>query len=277
MNKIMGLMALLLLACGLSGCFQVDQVVTVSPDGSGTLEETFMISRRIADSMAAIAGGMGGQQESPGDDKSGKKEQSFFKYEDIAKRAGGFGADVHFVKMQRIANEQFEGYKAVYSFTDISKLRLDQGYGGMPKQMGQGSATAPKGTEFIFTPGKTARLVVRQSKMSAAAGDGAPETTSPARESSSEELAMLLQMFDGLRVSTTLVINGKIINSNATHRTDSTIILADVDFGKILDKPELLAKMAVLQQGDQNAAMEMIRKLPGMKFDMNDELQVNFR
>ena len=85
------------------------------------------------------------------------------------------------------------------------------------------------------------------------------------------------QMFDGMRVSTKLVIKGKVVTSNATHRSGSTITLAEIDFGKILDKPELLEKMAAVQPGDQAAAMEMIKTFPGMKIDMNDELRVSFK
>ena len=276
MKKIMELVAVLLVSCGLAGCFQVDQVVTLSPDGSGTVEETFMVSRKIAESMAALTAGMGEQPGAAGSDTATVKEQSFFKDAEIRKRGESFGPDVHFVRMERLATKQFEGYKAVYSFRDISKLRLDQGSPGMPGQVGQGGEPAPKGTEFVFTPGKTALLVVKQPKKSAPAA-GTVGMQPPARESSAEELAMVRQMFDGLRISTTLVIKGKVIDTNATHRTDSTIILTDIDFGKILDKPELLAKMAVLQQGDQAAAMEMIKNLPGMKVDMNDELRVGFR
>jgi len=88
---------------------------------------------------------------------------------------------------------------------------------------------------------------------------------------------MVRQMFDGLRISTTLVIKGKVLDTNATHRSDSTITLTEIDFGKILDKPELLAKMAAIRPGDQAAAMEMIKNLPGMKVDMNEELRVSFR
>ncbi len=35
--------------------------------------------------------------------------------------------------------------------------------------------------------------------------------------------------------------------------------------------------MATLQPSDQAGAMDMIKKLPGMKIDMNDEVRVNFR
>jgi hypothetical protein len=277
MKNIMKLIALLLVSSGLAGCFQVDQVITLAPDGSGTVEEMFMVSRKISESMAALAGGMGEQPGTDGNDKSPPKEQSFFKDDEIKKRAESYGTDVRFVRMERLADKQFEGYKAVYSFKNINTLRLDQGNPGMPKQAGQGSESTSKGTEFVFTPGKTATLVVKQQKKNVSAGGDTPAVVTPEKETNAEELAMVRQMFEGLRISTTLVIKGKVIDSNATHRTGSTIIMAEVDFGKILDKPELLAKMAAVQPGDQAAAMEMIKKIPGMKFDMNDELRVSFR
>ena len=277
MKKIMELFVVMLLACGLVGCFQVDQVVTLSPNGSGTIEETFMISRKIAESMAAFSGGMSDQPGSADNNSAKTNGQSFFKDDEIKKRAEGYGQGVKLVKMERIANKQFEGYKAVYSFRDMNKLRLDQENPGMPKQPGQESDSKPKATEFVFTPGKTATLLVKQQKKNASAGEAAVEQAVPAKESSAEELAMVRQMFDGLRMSTKLVIKGKIVDSNATHRTDSTITLVELDFGKILDKPELLAKMAAAQPGDQAAAMEMIKNFPGMKVDMNDELRVSFR
>ncbi len=113
MKKLMELIVPLLVSCCLTGCFQVDQVVTVLPDGSGTVEETFMISRRIAESMAALAGGLDELQVADGAVKPKAKEQSFFKDGEIRKRAENFGADVRFVSMERLADKQFEGYKAV--------------------------------------------------------------------------------------------------------------------------------------------------------------------
>jgi hypothetical protein len=277
MKMIMVLIAALLVSCGLSGCFQVDQVITLAPDGSGTVEETFMISRKITESMSALAGGMSEQPGADGNDRLLPKEQSFFKDDEIKKRAENYGADVRFVRMERIATTQFEGYKAVYSFSNINMLRLDQRNSGMPGQMVQERESTSKETEFVFTPGKTARLVVKQQKTNISPGGDTLEPAPSAKESNAEELAMVRQMFDGLRISTTLVIKGKVIDSNATHRNGSTITLVDVDFGKILDKPELLVKMIAVKPNDQAAAMEIIKNLPGMKIDMNDELRVSFR
>lgn len=287
MKNIIRILVVLAVSCGLAGCFQVDQVVTLSPDGSGTLEETFMISRRIAESMASLTAGMDGQPAGPeGVGAAPKQQQSFFKDDEIKKRAEGFGKGVTYVKMERLANKDFEGYRALYSFKNINMLRLDQKSPGMSSRNEQEGGAAPKGTEFVFTPGKTAMLVVKQhaGTTPAPAGNavavtakGAPAETAPVKESSPEELAMVRQMFAGLRFSTTLVIKGKVVDSNATYRSGSTITLAEVDFGKILDKPDVLAKMTTVQPGDQAAALEMIKNLPGMKVDLNDELRVSFK
>jgi hypothetical protein len=277
MENIVKMVTMLLVSCALAGCFQVDQKITLSPDGSGTIEETLMVSSMIANSMSAMSESMAPQGETAdGKDKTPPAKQSMFKEEDIRKKAENYGPDVRFVKMERIVNKQFEGYKAVYSFKNINNVRLEQGNPGMPGQ-GPQAADSTKGIKFVFTPGKTATLVVKQPKKEMATAETVPDKQASAAETPPEQLAMIRQMFNGMRVSSSLVIKGKVIKSNATHRTDSTIILADIDFGKILDKPELLAQMASIQPGDQDAAMEMMKKLPGMKIDMNEELQVSFK
>jgi hypothetical protein len=277
MKNIVKMMTLLLVTCGLAGCFQVDQKITLSPDGSGTIEETLMVSSMIANSMSAMSDSMAQQGEATDKkDKTPPAKQSMFKEDDIRKKAENYGPDVSFVKMERIANQQFEGYKAVYSFKNINNVRLEQGNPGMPGQSQQ-ATDSTKGIKFVFTPGKTARLVVKQPKKETTAEETATDKPAAAAETPPEQLAMIRQMFNGMRVSSTLIIKGNVIKSNATHRSGSTIVLADIDFGKILDKPELLAQMASIQPGDQAAAMEMMKKLPGMKIDLNEELQVSFK
>lgn len=276
MKNMMKLLLLLVVLCGLTGCFQIDQVITLLPDGSGTFEETFMISRKISASMAALTAGLDEQAETDDTRKPDIKEQSFFKDAEIKKRAESLGSGVRFIRMERIVNKQFEGYKAIYSFNDINMLHIEQNNPGMPKQE-QVNGTTAKGIAFIFKPGKTAQLTVKQPKKDAMTEVPLAEAAVPAKKTSPEELAMMRQMFDGMRVVTTLVIKGQVLKSNATHRVGSAITLAELDFGRILDKPELLEKMAAMPPGDQAAAMEMLKVFPGMKIDMNNEVQVSFK
>lgn len=278
---------LMLLPLLLAGCFQVDQVVTVGPDGSGTVVETFLISRRIAESMASLTAGLGGQEEAGGAQAAGEKKQepaappSFFQEEDIRKRAGKMGPGVSFVGMKRISDKDFEGYRAEYAFSDINQIRLDQ-EGGPPRRDASGAEPKQKGTSFSFTPGKNPTLVVKQHRTRAAGESGTmekkgEEAAPPARQAGPEELAMLRQMFAGLRFSVAVVVKGKIDETNATHRDGSRVTLAEIDFGQLLDKPELLARLAEMPPGDTGAALEMMKKIPGMKVDLNDEVRIMFR
>jgi hypothetical protein len=272
----------------LAGCFQVEQTVTVGTDGSGTVEETLLVSRRISESMEGLVAGLDGQGESAGDQAAGRKKQepapqrSFFKDEEIRKRAETMGEGVSFVRMERIANEEFEGYRALFAFRDINKLTLSQG-GGPSQAAGSGAGAKGQGIRFVFTPGKNATLVLKQRQQKAAAGEGeaaAPkkeERPVPAGKASAEDLAMLRQMFAGLRFAMTVVVKGEIVETNATHRDGSRVTLADIDLGRMLDKPELLTKLAEIPPGDSGAALEMLKKIPGMKADLNDELRITFR
>jgi len=286
--KTMAKVALLFLPLLLAGCFQVDQVVTVGPDGSGTVVETFLVSRRIAASMDGLAAGLGAQEENDGKPPTRQKKQeattpqSFFKDEDIRKRAETMGEGVSFLRMERIVNEEFEGYRAQFAFRDINKLSLSQG-GGSSQMDGPGAGAKGAGIRFVFTPGKKSTLVLKQRQQKTVAGESeasAPrreEGAAPAGKAGPEDLAMLRQMFAGLRFSMAVVVKGEIVETNATYRDGSRVTLADIDLGRMLDKPELLARLAEIPPGDSGAALEILKKIPGMKADLNDELRISFQ
>ncbi|HEX9080303.1 MAG TPA: hypothetical protein VF795_11990 [Desulfuromonadaceae bacterium] len=277
MKKIVPLVLMSLL---LAGCFQVEQVVTVNPDGSGTLEESFLISRMITESMAGFGEAMAepaaeGKQPAPV-----PKAKPFFSDEDIRKRAAELGEGVTFVSMQRIGDEEFEGYRAVFAFRDISRLRLDK------KSDTKAPAPAPaegtvedKGVRFQFKPGKPAILTMKQIKQAPheEKRESPAGTTIDAAKVNPEQLDMLRRMFAGLRFRSVLVIKGNIVDTNATYRNGSRITLMDIDFDRLLDKPEQLAIMAKVPQGDMEAALEAMRKLPGMEVDLNEVVRVTFQ
>lgn len=276
MKKCVPVMLISLL---LAGCFQVEQVVTVNPDGSGTLEESFLISRMIAESMAGFGEAMAepaaeGKQPAPA-----PKPKPFFSDEDIRKRAAELGEGVTFVSMQRIGDEKFEGYRAAFAFRDINRLRLEKKSGkNTPTPPPPGGATEDNGVRFQFKPGKPASLTVKQLGQDREEKQESPaETTIDAAKANPEQLGTLRQMFAGLRFSTVLVIKGNIVGTNATHRNGSRITLVEIDFDRLLDKPEQLAMMATVPQGDMEAALEAMKKLPGMKVDLNEELRVTFQ
>lgn len=50
---IIGIIALVLL----SGCFQVKRIIKINKDGSGTIEETVLITQQFIDQMKQMTGG----------------------------------------------------------------------------------------------------------------------------------------------------------------------------------------------------------------------------
>ncbi len=53
-------LAAILFTLGLSGCLQIEKIVKLRPDGSGTIEETVMMSKATVAQMEGMAAGFGG-------------------------------------------------------------------------------------------------------------------------------------------------------------------------------------------------------------------------
>jgi hypothetical protein len=68
----------MLMVIFLSGCIQDNIVIHIKPDGSGTIEETSLLSNSMIDIMESVAGGMAGSVDQKGyqDNKDSAKGNS---------------------------------------------------------------------------------------------------------------------------------------------------------------------------------------------------------
>jgi len=110
----------MLLVIFFSGCIQDDIVIHIKTDGSGTIEETSLLSNGMIDIMESLAGGMTGSggQKSDQDNKEAakgdpKKEEKKIREEITAKlvkdaenRAETFGAKVKFISAKRLCHNR---------------------------------------------------------------------------------------------------------------------------------------------------------------------------
>ena len=123
--------AALLLSClvaiGLSGCLQDEKVVKVNADGSGTLEETFLLGKQAVAQIKQMTEGFGALAKGLNKGANGDASGGFKVLDEdkLREAAGKLGDGVKFVSARPLSTEEGEGYAVIYAFRDINKLKLD--------------------------------------------------------------------------------------------------------------------------------------------------------
>jgi hypothetical protein len=282
----------------LTACLQVETVVKVRPDGSGTVEETFMMKkellRQMEQMMEAMAEGMaemmteeekGGESKKAPEPQAKAKTFGFFNEAKLRENAGQMGEGVTFLSGSKIVNDDFEGYKAVYSFEDINKIKINQNPGekipAVPQGNGSDSQTSKKeNIIFTFRKGTPAELIIRLPRSTANAKSKTAEDAGPAQntEKPSEEAAtQAKELFQGLRIALSVAVDGTIVETNATYREGSKITLLAVDFGKLIGMPELFKKFTESNLNSLEESKELMKQIPGMQIDYQEEIRIQFQ
>jgi hypothetical protein len=141
--------------------------VHVKPDGSGTVEEVVVLNSAMLQQMemmiSSMAQGMGGEQES-------LDAPNIFDEAKLRSQAANFGEGVTYVSGEEIKIDAGEGYRAVYSFSDINLLRINQNPGEKAPSLpvGELGTGAEQFVTFEFTPGVPNRLAIMMSGRSSA-------------------------------------------------------------------------------------------------------------
>jgi hypothetical protein len=270
-----------------AGCVETVTVIKLKPDGSGTVEQTVLMSTAAREQMAmmmqSMTKGLGG--DSGGFDE---KELDMLKTDELRENAAKLGKGVTFVSADTVVTDEAEGYRAVYAFRDINELRINQNPGDnvlASPPGGKGNAETELVT-FSFKKGKSSVLRVRRPEGEALvdAGAGKDDTTSRGASGSGKDddvskemLAQVQQMFEGMRVAIVIEVDGAIVETNGTHVDGSRVTLMDLDFGKLLGAPEQLEEFARANPTTVEAAKRLMKGVPGMKVDLNPELMVRFK
>ncbi len=264
-------LALLLLA----GCFQVDTVVRVNPDGSGTVVETMMLSKKMLAQMNEMMQGFAGE--------GGAKPEPIDLYEPdkLKAQAASMGAGVSFRSAKRAETTDYSGYTVTYVFKDINKLKLNQ-QKGSPTDATAGEKAPPSPVLFHFTKGSPAKLTIEMPRDKAAGRNTeAPKEeikVPPANKGAipDEEAKKLLETFMGMKMALSVEVNGAIVQTNATHLSGNRITIVDLDLAKFGSSLPQLEKLRQLKTSSFADARELMKDFPGMKIDMNDRLTVVF-
>ena len=277
---------------GLVGCLQVDTLIKVKPDGSGSIEETFMMSKEVVQLMQEMAGQMMGGLAVPETGQPSKQpekqqtKQSFDIFDEakLKQEANAKGEGITYVSGEKISTDTFEGYKAVYAFADINQLKLNQNPSSSVPSGPSGSSSEDKEeyVTFAFTKGRPATLIVRLSdetsdeKHDVVKPADAPKPSPADNQQSEVMLAQMKKMFKDMKIAMAIEVQGAVVQTNATHREGSRITMMELDFGKLLQMPEKLVQFSQMQPETLEDAKKFMKDLPGIKAEMNKEVTIKF-
>jgi len=253
----------------LAGCFDVTTKVKVKPDGSGTIEQTFLISK------AALEMQQSGK----------KKKEPFHNPTQLKKEAAELGNGVEYVSSKKVSTDDFEGYTVVYKFSDISALKLSDDFGEkVSSKKKTASDEAPRQktyTTFAFQKGAESELVINMPpKASTVKQDKTDEETTDAESDSLAEsgLAMMRLFFRGMKIATYIEPQGEIVSTNAHLRDGNRITLAEVEFEKMFADTSTLRYLRKMKDDNSPEAMrEVMRNVPGIKLETAEKITVRFR
>lgn len=252
-----------------TGCLQVEKVITLHPDGSGTISETVVLSKASLEKLKTMLAGFGGDKAAAAKD---------FKLLDEAKlreAVGQMGEGVTFVSATPISSDAGEGFTATYAFTDINALKIDQNpSGSMPSPDAAKPANGESSKEpvtFKFHKGSPAELAITMPS---------PEFKPRKDQAAGAEdmvLKIMQQVFKDMKITLALRVVGTIQETNAEFHDDRQITLMEMDMNKILADPEKLNALAKADPRSLQEAKAVIRGIDGVKVEASPEVKVKFQ
>lgn len=243
---------------GLSSCFQIESTINVKKDGSGTVTEEMILGEQMK-MMLLQAGGAGGQD-------------PMAKMLDKAKaevRAKTMGEGVELVRVEKIEGNGKLGVRTTFKFADINQLKYSANgamdMGGAPDAGAQKADDT--GLRFKLVDGTL--NVIQKAPQGGAKGDK-PEQP----EMDPQQLAMMQGMMKDMRVTTKIKIEPGIKKTNATYVNGDTIVLSDIQMGKLLADP---SKLNALQGGDFDEVKKALKGVDGIKFEDKESVSVEMK
>ncbi len=260
----------------LAGCLQNQTVVKLNPDGSGTIEETTLMSDQIITMMAGFAQAAA--------DPNGKPAPApeLFKESDAKEKAEKMGEGVTFVSMEKVKTDGFQGMKAVYAFTDITKVKLST-TPSAPSSMGpQPTENAAEPMEVKFQKGSgtsTFTIVLKRKEEAAKAvtDEQKAEAAKALEENTADEgqLAQMQQMLKGMKFSLAVEV-GKVVKTNSAYVDGGRVTVFEIDFEGVLKNPAKLKELAKAQPKTLEESRAVLAGIEGIKFPAEQELTIEF-
>lgn len=246
----------LVLAVVLSGCFHIDSLLTVRPDGSATLRDEITLS-----GMALMA--LAEAEESEG---------SPFDEAAMEERAAALGEGVRVASFE----PREDGYAVTFEVDDVRQLRY-----ATPEALGEGSGDTPDGIDlsFRFDEGdpSTLRVLVPKPEPDDDKAEPAADAPEPDPQEQARMLAMMRSFFADARVTVAVEVEGEIEETNASYVDGSRVTVFDLPFVAVFDVMEANPEMMGSEPPEPEAMLDELRAVEGVRLEAPGTVRVRFR
>ena len=260
----------LAVAATLSGCLQFETIITVDRDGSGAVEQTFLMNNEILAMLQGMAS------------ETSDEELTLLDVDELRAEAEAMGEGVRFVSAEAVETDWGQGYIALFEFDDINTLRVNQNPGdNLPDSASSGEEPIEENLTFELVDGTPATLVIRlpDEPTEPSENDDADRSDDggAAMQSNDEMNEMLRQFYADMRMMIAVEVDGRVVSTNATYREGSRITLMDLDFNAILENPEATERLLQNEAQSVSDLQVLSAMVPGVRIETVDPVRIRFR
>ena len=280
MKNLIKILPILIIIVYLTGCIDVHYKMNLNSDGSGTIEETVYMNAAM---VQMIKGFM-----AMSDDSTQQEEFSLLDEVELRNEAIEMGEGVKYISGEKLEDDGREGYRAVYEFKDVNKIKMDQDVSDKaPSMSGGDEETTEDDITFQFTKGNPATLIIfmPEEKEEDQYSDDTEESEEfeESEDYESEDVEEDQEWNDEMKVMMKdfsiliqIEVEGDISETNATHIDGSTITLLEMSLDELLENPEQLKKLKNLDEASYENTKDLLKDIPGIKFEINEKVKVVF-
>jgi hypothetical protein len=256
----------------LSGCLQVNTTVNLNKDGSGTIEEVFVMKTEVINMMKEFAMAF---------DSTKSEGFEIFNENELREKAAKFGEGVTYVSGELVKKDNYEGYKVIYSFKDINKLKLNpspEDKVPMGNDLGEVEEESVDDLlKFNFKKGNPSILVINFPKPEM---EDKPETeeTSEFEDSTFNEQAeqKMIEMFDGMKMALYFNFKDGIDETDASFVDSSKVTFMEIDFSEIIKNKEVFKNFQNSKPETMEEFKEVVGDLEGIKIEFKEQVTIKF-
>jgi hypothetical protein len=257
----------------LSGCLQVKTTVNLNKDGSGTIEEIVTMKSEVINMMKEFAMSF---------DSTKSEEFNMFNETELSEKAANFGEGVKYLSGEKIVVDGYEGFKAVYSFTDINKIKLNP---SPEDKVPFGDDLGEPETEvvddllkFEFKAGTPSTLVINFPKPQMKDEIQQDSSYTPIEDSTFTEDAeqKMMEMFDGMKMALYFNFKDGIDETDASFVDNTKVTLMEIDFSEIIKNKEVFKKFQGAKPETMEEFKEVVGDLEGIKVEFKEQVTIKF-